>query len=134
MMPNTKELIETKDKTTGQTRFVEGYLVEITNLQGLSGAPVFVRSGIQINFPIDGGGAGEGILAAPNLKLLGVWQGSWEGFSAADDQRVPVGIGIVTPAQKLLEILDSPALVENRKATFGDRYAATYDSGAATSD
>lgn len=133
MMPHPNELIETSDKTTGQKRFVEGYLVEISNLQGLSGAPVFVRSGVQVNFPIEGGGSGEGIMAAPNLKLLGVWQGSWDGFSAADDQRVPVGIGIVTPAQKLLEILDSPALVENRKATFGEEYSATYDSGVTAS-
>jgi hypothetical protein len=128
MMPHPKELIETVNNTTGQKRFVEGYLVEISNLQGLSGAPVFVRGGVQVNFPVEGGGSGEGIMAAPTLKLLGVWQGSWDGFSVADNQRVPVGIGIVTPAQKLLEILDSPALIENRNATFGGEYSAKYDA------
>ena len=84
-MADSIELIESDNG--GRLFKCEGHLVEISNLSGLSGAPVFVRTDDN------------------ELKLLGVWQGSWD--SGGANQRVPVGMGIVTPAYRLAELLIS---------------------------
>jgi hypothetical protein len=118
MMPDPQEPIPTEG--FGRKWEIEGYLVEISNLQGLSGSPVMVRPTVALQVNKDGtqhitAGAGR-------VYLLGVWQGSWEGQSGIGgvrQARVPVGMGIVTPIEKLIEILDSPSCVANRQRWAG---------------
>lgn len=106
-------------------RHVNGYVVEMSNLRGLSGSPVLVRSTInavirRVNMrkgqPPEV--KGDAIISAPNqdLYLLGVWASSWD--ASADEVlaleygrevRVPVGFGTVIPTQRLREVLDQPA-------------------------
>jgi hypothetical protein len=112
LMPNRNELIDSRGPG-GIMRHVEGYLVEVSSLQGLSGAPVFVRGGMEVEFPTDDGGTKVGIMASPDLKLMGIWQGSWEGHSLDHGVRVPVGMGVVTPSWKLTELLNSKPVTEN---------------------
>lgn len=112
-MFSSKELIDVlrKDKNVE----LEGYLVEISNLKGLSGAPVFVRQGLELIVPIgDEGGTSIVTTYTPDLKLLGVWSGSWDKPLTHTGDRIPVGMGIVTPASRLLELLDSIPVAENR--------------------
>jgi hypothetical protein len=101
-------------------RHIEGYLVESQSIQGLSGSPVFVRAVIDLDISALTPGI-TARLARSDLYLLGVWQGAWDAPAdeviAADrghDLRVPVGMGIVVPAAKLFEILETPELQELR--------------------
>ena len=112
---------ETANPKAAKTRHVEGYLVQSQSLQGLSGSPVFVRPSVDVDFTA----IVDGVLAKlprPHLYLLGVWQGAWDAPAyevlAADrgrDLRVPVGMGVVVPAYKLVEVFESKDLREDRE-------------------
>ncbi len=113
-MVDSKELIPTMDQ--GRITKLEGYLVEISNLSGLSGALVFVRGGVELNVPLGDNNQTAIVAHKPELRLLGVWAGSWDKPISPANARAPVGIGIVTPAHRLLELLDSDPVAENRRA------------------
>lgn len=134
LMPSD-ERIPVKDwlyqSNNASPKYVEGYLVELQNLQGLSGAPVFVRPLLGDGFPLSASVSQVGLYQVQaKVLFLGVWQGSWD---ASPDEiqaveqgrpvRVPVGMGTVVPADKLMEILEMPALqalrdqVARRKAS-----------------
>jgi hypothetical protein len=122
MMPDD-ELIPCQDWSRPEkTRLVEGFLVEMTNLDGLSGSPVFIRP-LAFDFDPQELIPGprfktEATLSRANVQLLGIWQGSWDGESAVKDSRnrsrVPFGVGVVTPATKLLELLEQPEVASER--------------------
>jgi hypothetical protein len=77
LMPD-EERIPTKDwLNSSKRRYVEGYLVETTNLPGLSGSPVFVRLSFVHNINHDGILA-PARMALATVFLLGVWQSSWD--------------------------------------------------------
>ena len=124
-MPDSQELIEVD--LGGKATQIEGFLVEISNLRGLSGAPVFVRGGVELNVPIEGGRNVTITALKPELKLLGVWAASWEKSISMSSERVPVGMGIVTPAYRLIELLNSDPVVENTKAWIAKLKAAKAD-------
>ena len=142
MLPQNERVpvIDWTDPDGQRTISVEGYLVELQSLRGLSGAPVFVRPEMNIRFG-DAFGRDKPILrdGDPNpaqflpsiaatrdaVRLLGLWQGAWEARpdqvlglekkkTADEDIRVPVGMGIVVPYQKILEVLDMPELKDQR--------------------
>ena len=113
------------------------YLVEATNLNGLSGSPVFVRSTISVvasraMLETDGRPRSElfgapAIVAAVNqdVRLLGVWSGSFEarsGEALSLDQgkevRVPVGVGLVVPVARVIELLDTEPVKRQRDQLF----------------
>lgn len=112
------------------TRYVDAHLVEMTNLKGLSGAPIFVAPtiwGIAPKAEYDDAGKpkiGDRTLIggySPTPKLLGVWSSSWEALPAAvateyGESRVPVGMGTVVPSSKLLELLSDPRVTERRNS------------------
>jgi hypothetical protein len=92
---------------------VEAYLVQAQTLEGLSGSPVFIQQFSQIpglSTPGGGGVAGYG-----DQKLLGIYQGAWDGEPGAilsadrnlkgDNLRVPVGMGIIVPGERILELV-----------------------------
>jgi hypothetical protein len=63
----------------GKIRYVEGHLVELQNLKGLSGSPVFVRASHDIlDLPTDAGGTANIRVSRNDIHLLGVWQSSWD--------------------------------------------------------
>lgn len=127
------EKIPIRDWTDANRRrriFVDGYLVESLSISGLSGSPVFVRPEYSINL------AGLGFKHSdPNdkfvqiigsrdgVKLLGLWQGAWD---APPDEvlsaelptgavTVPVGMGIVVPCQRIIEVLEMPKVKDLRE-------------------
>jgi hypothetical protein len=116
LMPSD-ELIEVEDwRAPPNTRLahVEAYLAEISNLKGLSGAPVFARPVVDLDMrPILDVTAR---MLAVDMKLIGVWQSSWDGWGIESDRptRVPVGMGVVTPTYKLVEVLESSLAVARR--------------------
>lgn len=128
------ELIPIRDRNNKLTQ-VSGYLVEMTNLSGLSGSPVFVRSSIPVASDrieiLDGTPRLTGsaaFISAPSIdvSLLGVWVGSWDarpsdvhGANSPHGVRVPVGLGTVIPAQRILEILEDDGLSKHREGLTG---------------
>ena len=103
-----------------QGKEMEGYLVEQLSLSGLSGAPVFVRPTLNISgFPLKEGGTDIAV-RHNQVFLMGLWQGAWD--ARPDDvssreisgTRVPVGMGVVVPVEKIREVLDLPELKQMR--------------------
>lgn len=100
---------------------IDAYLIESRSIGGLSGSPVFVHLGWVRN--VDGqikfASSPIGI-----FYLLGLMHGHWDRDERADDNitedidggKVNMGIAIVVPATKILEIINQPELVERRQA------------------
>lgn len=95
----------------------EVYLVEGRSIGGLSGSPVFVRHTISIPGQNAATGEHQQISGVSQLHFLGLMHGHWDlkvGASAMEAEAVNMGIAIVIPAQKILEVLYHPELVALR--------------------
>jgi hypothetical protein len=123
------------DSTGKKRRNVEAYLIESQSLNGLSGSPVFARPTVSSPFHMNQPYANLGtLIPSRNLYLIGVWQAAWEAppdqIIAIDrgmkpDTRVPVGMGFVVPATKLIELLESGEAKEHRDASIAKAEAGT---------
>jgi hypothetical protein len=100
---------------------IDAYLIEARSIGGLSGSPAFIVKEQQYGF-------------SP-WYLLGLIHGHWDvRLGEMDDvnlqedhmfQNVNVGIAIVVPAKRILEVINQPILVENRlKATRAEESAS----------
>ena len=107
--------------------FADVYLVEGRSIGGLSGSPVFVRR--TESFKIELNGRLTEVHCPGPYKLLGLMQGHWDIKESEinkpliqHDRKhgVNLGIAIVTPATKILEILDQPAMAKYREASEED--------------
>lgn len=123
---------------SGNTTHVRGYLVEAQTLEGLSGAPVFVDQTWRVKVA-----QGQVAKVDTNLSLLGVWQASWRAppdeikgaLTGTMGLSVPVGMGIVVPAQHIIEILEEPDMARARKEVRDkneQEHAASLDSASPT--
>lgn len=101
---------------------MEAYLAEGRSIGGLSGSPVFVRPTVNIPIP-----TAQGIVKVAGLGnrayLLGLLHGHFRlpaKFSGDATKRewVHMGVSIVTPAKKIIEVLNHPRLVEMRNEQF----------------
>jgi hypothetical protein len=123
------------EKIPVEGKQVEGYLVQANAISGCSGSPVFVRRGLSVLLPpqlLDRRAhndssplVGE---VAGSAWLLGVWQSSWkvkgsEIVSVKSDSdgsfktMAPLGMGVVVPMSKVIEILEIPELANAREST-----------------
>jgi hypothetical protein len=125
MMP--RDRLPTKD--FGE---MEAYLAESRSIGGLSGSPVFVRNTVKTPVKSEKGvsqfyGLGDG-------HLLGLIHGHWDlpvSFSAAEQaEAVNMGVSIVVPAKKILEVLYHPELVAMRE----EHYERLKKSDSPTAD
>ena len=101
--------------------FAEVYLIEARSIGGISGSPVFIRPTNYLQ-PNDEEVKGIHGVAAETI-LLGLAHGHWD-VRESDKNDVNVvhtmrhgvnmGLGIVVPAHKILEVINQPALVEAR--------------------
>jgi hypothetical protein len=107
-----------------QTRlgYATVYLVEARSIGGISGSPAFVRPTLNLNVKLRGGdlmklhGVGSG------MALLGLMHGHWDIEERRknnpeiiqDDSGVNLGVGIVVPATKILEVINQPMLKKFR--------------------
>lgn len=113
---------------------VEGYLVESQSIGGLSGSPVFVRPELGTSMGhllkrTSGGNDPMPPVTLPRnqVRLLGLWQGAWE--APADEIRaaqtgtnvVPVGMGVVVPGHKLIELLEREDVTKKRNEYLASR-------------
>ncbi len=90
--------------------YADVYLIEARSIGGLSGSPVFVRTVDPEQGPTTDG-------SIRGMKLLGLMHGHWDireseiNSPAIEHDRkrgVNLGIGMVVPATKILEIINSP--------------------------
>ncbi len=138
MMPD--EEIPMKNRITGKVVNVRGYLVEAQTLDGLSGSPVFVRYTNPTSLA-----TGRGPVSGYSgfVTLLGLWAGSWDApgetlrAHLGKDAKVPVGMGIMMPVERISEVLDSDALRKQReqhRAKAAEANAASQDAVPAKSE
>jgi hypothetical protein len=113
-----------RDPDGKKTIQTNAYLIESQSLAGLSGSPVFIRASNLMVRPNDitanPGSSPEDIgnaVAMWRLHLLGVWQGAWDaspdevlGAEIGKEVRVPVGIGVVVPADHIHYALEADEL------------------------
>lgn len=111
---------------------IDAYLIEARSIGGLSGSPAFVRETVP-------GGIG-------GFYLLGLMHGHWDIPPEERDDHVPradedaqakvnMGIAIVVPATKILQVLNHPPLVEIRRTRDQElqkQRTANVDEGAAS--
>jgi len=106
-----------------ESQFRDVYLIEARSIGGISGSPVLVRRTVSIEAATEHGPVSlHG--TSGELHLLGLAHGHWDiresemnepSFIQDRARGVNLGIGIVVPAAKILEVLDHPELKEARK-------------------
>ena len=121
VVPPPGERIPVFNRRTDKVDLIEAYLIESKAIDGASGSPVFVRLGFASS-PQRMSKGPPRVFQYPEdaLRLLGLFQGAW--FAPPDPTTttiprgsiVPVGIGIVVPTSKILEVLDMPKLKSAR--------------------
>lgn len=114
---------------------MEAYLAEGRSIGGLSGSPVFVRNTVNMPGVMAGGKPGQ-ISGLGPLHLLGLMHGHWDlpvSFSKAEQtEAVNMGVSIVVPAKKILEVLYHPELVAMRKEHLEQEKEANYPTADST--
>jgi hypothetical protein len=140
MFPNERVQVKTPKN---QTLEVDGFLVEARSIGAGSGSPVFARQTIYIlnSFHKWGTNIFEPVCGtAFSLNLIGLVCAHWqitpsEIIDVEPTQNVNVGIAVVIPAQKILDILYGPELKDMRRKVIeaekakDHKSAATMDSG-----
>lgn len=112
----------------------EVYLIEARSLGGLSGSPVFVHLGAVRN---EGGALKLSAQSEGVFFLLGLMHGHWNISpvtqsefdsmivgSNESEKTVNMGIGIVVPGSKILEVLEMPEVKEYRDKANEERVQA----------
>jgi hypothetical protein len=106
---------------------MEAYLAESRSIGGLSGSPVFVRN--TVKSPVQGPKGVSNIYALGDGHLLGLMHGHWDlpvSFSSLEQaEAVNMGVSIVVPAKKILEVLHHPELVAMRKEHYEKEKSAS---------
>lgn len=128
---------------------MDGYLIEVRSVGGLSGSPAYVRAPVGVDYSVHNRSnvfRKAKVHFQGDYFLLGLCQSHWEipagernridlPSATKDGQKKPdainLGIAIVTPAKKILEVLNHPELVAMRKSTEQARIA---DQGTTTQD
>jgi hypothetical protein len=113
---------------------VDAYLVETQSLSGLSGSPVFIRASncmvrddvVKANPDISDPEELGDAVAMWKLHLIGMWQSSWDappdrilGLEHGKEVRVPVGMGVVIPADHIHGVLEGSELKKIREELKG---------------
>jgi len=97
----------------------EAYLIEGRSIGGLSGSPVFVRHTVHMNARTAEGEDAQLAGLSTRIQLLGLIHGHWElplTFKESEQaEAINMGVGIAIPANKILETLYHPELVQMRK-------------------
>jgi hypothetical protein len=122
---------------------IEAYLIQANPISGCSGAPVWVHQAVKVQPPQGDTADPLFFLAEGRLSLLGFWSSSWkvrgsEIIMVSSDHAkldsggmlAPLGMGVVVPANKLVEIFDQTDVAKERAALLKKKR----DSGSASHD
>ncbi len=94
------------------------YLVEGRSIGGLSGSPVFVRHTVHVGSLAASDGKPQTLSGLGHSHFLGLMRGHWDlpvSLQGEQAEAVNMGVSIVVPAKKILEVLYHPELVELRE-------------------
>jgi hypothetical protein len=139
VMPDPLEPVPLKDDVGNAIKAIS-YLIEAQTLDGLSGSPVFMRRVFDLKIP----NWPEIQVPGNTIDIMGIYQGSWDGepgvLLATDrklsNRKVPVGMGLVIPIERLLELTrenaDLKKMREKFLAELKGEVAATTDFAAAS--
>jgi hypothetical protein len=118
---------------------MEAYLVEARSLGGLSGAPAFIGETMVMELKPDPlTGDPRQVAMRGGFAFLGLTHGHWDineadlnaALPAAQEGGVNIGVAIIVPAYKILEVLDSDELRERRQSQVKQRKAEEHDKAA----
>lgn len=105
----------------GPFGLAEVYLAEGRSIGGLSGSPVFCWNTVKMPC-VDHHGQVKYVAGVGQIHLLGLVHGHWDlpvDFTELErSEAVNMGVSIVIPAKKILEILNGPTLARARKEAF----------------
>jgi len=106
MMPSEKIKQKTPWAKT-EIGLADAYLIEVRSIGGLSGSPVFIRR----IFPKDK------LEWRTEYYFLGLVHGHWDISQSATgiQENINVGLAHIVPAHKILETLNQPALLDERR-------------------
>ena len=118
---------------------MEGYLVQANTISGCSGAPVWASRLVQVEPTSKSLSDGTVFWAEGMLSLVGFWVASWkvkntEIVGPADDagkdgrgsEDAPLGMGVVVPVAKLIEIFQETDVAKERTAIHGTKRAEKF--------
>ncbi len=100
---------------------IDAYLIEARSIGGLSGSPVFVYLPEM---------RGRQLMSNPRFFLLGVMQGHFNSERpkadyASDDalteETINMGIGIVVPIEKVIEVMNQPKITKSEQQMAAER-------------
>jgi len=106
------------EKIPFASKKLEAYLLESRSISGLSGSPVFVRNTVNFHGMDGENNPVVSHMTSGTFYFLGSMIGHWD---APEDgvyvhaEKVNMGISAMVPAQKIVEIISHPELVEMRK-------------------
>ncbi|MGQ0486481.1 MAG: hypothetical protein ACT4SY_14160 [Hyphomicrobiales bacterium] len=122
MLPSDEPVPVEDWDDSNRTKRVHAFLIEGNGIEGMSGSPVFVRKPgtlAFVNNPKEPNKVETAQLIGNDLMLLGVWSNSFAGLAtrmlsggAFNKAMIPVGVGVVVPSSKLLEIFESKEMTE----------------------
>ncbi len=113
-----------RDQIQTEYGYADAYLIETRSIGGLSGSPVFVRPTVFIQLKHSDNSVGQMLGVGNRIRLMGLMHGHWnireseinEAQIMQDRKRgVNLGIGIVVPAQKIIDTINHPELIEKRR-------------------
>jgi hypothetical protein len=110
------------------------YLAEGRSIGGLSGSPVFVRHTVNMGSLESRDGERQFMAGLGRHHFLGLMRGHWDlpvSEKAQQAEAVNMGISIIVPAKKILEVLYHPELIELREKhdkAFSEGSVPTLDS------
>jgi hypothetical protein len=140
LLADPYERVPLDNRKTGKRIETECYLVEAQTLEGLSGSPAFVREIVTVPGITNQKGDVAGAVFG-EIRILGLYVGAWDGkpgsILAADrnlsgNQRVPLGMGMVVPADKILELIVNDEKLKERRVKW--RQARERHRSAAKTD
>jgi hypothetical protein len=121
MMPSDDPIPMAREDGSGVVDDVSAYLVEMHALGGASGSPVFLRPTVRHTVEDLRDGNPSLALSEGRDYLLGVWVAAWPGKSdlasgaIVAGKWIPIGMGIVLPVDRIIEILEDQKLVAERR-------------------
>lgn len=133
LMPSDDKIPVDKGDGSGDTEEVSAYLVELQALAGASGSPVMIRPTLRHVVEDQRDGNPSLALAEGRDFLLGIWVAAWPGkpdkfLSGVTGHGsvtwVPVGIGVVIPCDRIIEILSKWDLMTERRQAMAKDNAA----------
>jgi hypothetical protein len=103
-----------EEKISTKLGAIDAYLIETRSIAGLSGSPVFTNLATN-RFSSSRSG---------DYYLLGLMQGHWN-TRESDEGKVNVGVGIVVPSEKIMEVIDQKKLKDKREDLLQKQQAST---------